>query len=81
MAKPRTESPKKLIVLGSTGSVGSTALDAAAGLGGAIGIVGLAAGGDSAALEKQIEKFAPKYVAVAQAAAAAFIRKKIGKNK
>jgi 1-deoxy-D-xylulose-5-phosphate reductoisomerase len=74
MAKPRTESPKKLIVLGSTGSVGSAALDVAAGLGGAIEIVGLAAGGASGALEKQIEKFAPKYVAVSHAAAARRLR-------
>ncbi|MFA6450616.1 MAG: 1-deoxy-D-xylulose-5-phosphate reductoisomerase [bacterium] len=61
------KSKKKLIVLGSTGSVGAAALDTAAGMPDIVEIVGLAAYGNLRDLEKQIERFAPKLVCVADA--------------
>lgn len=54
---------KKLIVLGSTGSIGRQALDVCEKLGG-IRVVGLAAGSNISLLEEQARKYKPEIVSV-----------------
>ncbi len=71
MASTKTKSPKKLIVLGSTGSVGAAALEVAAGRAGEVDVIGLSAGHVTPLLVEQVRRFAPKYVAVAQHSGAA----------
>jgi 1-deoxy-D-xylulose-5-phosphate reductoisomerase len=55
--------PKRVAVLGSTGSVGSQALDVIRQLPHRFQVVALAAGRNSAELARQVAEFAPKYVA------------------
>jgi 1-deoxy-D-xylulose-5-phosphate reductoisomerase len=62
---------RDLVILGSTGSIGTQALDVAARNRDQFRIVGLAAGGsDPAALREQVERFGVAHVAVADPAAA-----------
>ena len=48
---------KRILVLGSTGSIGRSALDVAAGTGRGIEIVGLAAGRNATELRRQLDRF------------------------
>jgi len=56
---------KTVSILGSTGSIGRQALQVCENLGYAV--VGLAAGSDIDALERQAQKYSPRFIAVAEA--------------
>lgn len=57
---------RRIIVLGSTGSIGRSALDVLAGLNGEFAVVGLAAGSKGAELAQQANRFRPEAVALVQ---------------
>lgn len=57
---------RRVIVLGSTGSIGRSALDVLTGLGDEFGVVGLAAGSKAAELAQQANRFRPESVALVQ---------------
>ena len=68
-----------MVILGSTGSIGTQALDVIARNPGRFRVVGLSAGGGSVeALTEQVRRFAPRHVAVADADAAASVRAATG---
>ena len=50
---------RQIVILGSTGSIGTQALEVAAALPGEIGVIGLAAGGNWELLARQIERWRP----------------------
>ncbi|MCX7912879.1 MAG: 1-deoxy-D-xylulose-5-phosphate reductoisomerase, partial [Dehalococcoidales bacterium] len=54
--------PKRLAILGSTGSIGTQTLDVVRGLAGRFRVVGLAAGTNHELLRAQIEEFKPELV-------------------
>lgn len=60
---------KKIVILGSTGSIGRSALSVAQSLGGEFEIVGLAAGSRWEALAEQVEQFRPQAVAMSDVSA------------
>ncbi len=62
--------PKKVIILGSTGSIGCSALDVADRLPGEFDIVGLAAGSRWQMMAEQIERYRPEVAVLFDAAAA-----------
>ena len=62
---------RRIVILGSTGSVGSQALDVVARSAGALEVVGLSAGSDWRALLEQAARFGVRQVAVADRDAAA----------
>lgn len=66
------EAPRRLILLGSTGSIGTQALEAAASLG--YTVQALAAGSNAELLEEQIRRFRPPLAALFDEAAAASLR-------
>jgi len=61
---------KNVTVLGSTGSIGTNALELIASLRDRFAVVGLAAGANTSLLLRQVEKFRPKIVSVKGAEAA-----------
>ena len=66
-ARPSSEPayrPRRLVVLGSTGSIGTSTLDVVAALPGRFQLVGLAARSRRADLFAQAERFRPQWVAV-----------------
>jgi 1-deoxy-D-xylulose-5-phosphate reductoisomerase len=65
---------KRLVILGSTGSIGTTTLDVVAEFPEAFEVVGLAAGRGGEALERQIRRFRPRVVSVSAEADAARLR-------
>jgi len=65
---------KKIVILGSTGSIGTNALDIIAKFPGKFQAVGLTAGTNVEKLEEQIRAFSPAAVAMADDAAAARLR-------
>ncbi len=65
---------RRVIVLGSTGSIGRAALDVVRGLAPELGIVGLSAQRDVDTLVRQIREVRPEAVAVPTSAAAAAVR-------
>ncbi len=65
---------KRLAVLGSTGSIGTAALDVAARFPEKFAVVALAAGRNVALVEEQVRAFRPRTVAVAEPADAARLR-------
>ena len=65
---------KRLIILGSTGSIGRQALDVVDALQGAITIVGLGARRDVETMAAQVHRYRPQVVAMTDAAAAAHLR-------
>jgi 1-deoxy-D-xylulose-5-phosphate reductoisomerase len=69
---------KRLAILGSTGSIGTSTLDVVARSEGDLRVVSLAAGRNLALLERQIERFSPRTVAVADEDAAARLRERVG---
>ncbi len=68
--------PKRLAILGSTGSIGTQALDVAARLG--YPVLALAAGSNDRLLEEQIRRFRPAYAALFDEKAAASLRVRTG---
>lgn len=68
---------KKIVVLGSTGSIGVSALDVAAAFPGELRVVGLGARGNIAALREQIERFHPLLVAVSDESKARELREQV----
>lgn len=66
---------KNISILGSTGSIGTQALDVARNLG--IGVVALAAGSNIELLEKQAREFKPRIVAVRDAKAALELERRL----
>ena len=69
---------KRLVVLGSTGSVGEQTLAVAAEHPGRFDVVALAAGRSLDRLAEQIERFEPAIVSVADEAGAAALRTRVG---
>ena len=59
------QTPRGLAILGSTGSIGTSALDVVDRLGGRFRVVALAAGSNVALLAEQAEKYRPAIVSVA----------------
>lgn len=68
---------KTLVVLGSTGSIGTQALEVVEWLGGGIKVTGLAAGSNIDLLEKQVRRYRPHVVAVAHESAARTFRERV----
>ena len=69
---------KKIILLGSTGSIGDSTLDIIAKFPGQFSVLGLAAGTSDAKLEEQIRLFRPALVALSDRQAAQRLRKRLG---
>jgi len=68
---------KRLVILGSTGSVGVNTLDVVARFPERFQVVALAAGSDVARMERQARRFRPKVVALADEKAAAALSRKL----
>lgn len=71
---------KRITILGSTGSIGRSALDIVSRHRDKFKVAVLTAGNNIALLEKQIKTFSPGIVAVADETAAGELRKKIGRK-
>lgn len=69
---------KKIVVLGSTGSIGVSALEVAAAFPDALRVVGLGARRNIAVLREQIERFHPLVVAVSDESKARELRDRVG---
>ena len=69
---------KRIVVLGSTGSIGTSTLDVVAAFPGDLRVVALAAGRNVDLLEAQVRRFRPETVAVADPEAAADLERRIG---
>jgi len=65
---------KKIVILGSTGSIGTNTLDIVSKFPGKFQTIGLTAGTNSEKLEEQVRAFSPAVVALADEAAAARLR-------
>lgn len=68
---------KRLVILGSTGNVGTQVLDIVAKYPDRLRVVGLVAYNNIALLKEQIERFVPQYVGVADPAKAAELQKMV----
>ncbi len=68
---------KRIVILGSTGSIGRQALEVVDGRPESFQVVGLAAGRNIGLLEEQVRKYKPVYAAVAEAAGAARLRQRV----
>lgn len=68
---------KKLVILGSTGNIGTQVLDVVSKYPKKLGVVGLAANNNFDLLLKQIKKYKPKAVAVPNEEEAEKLRKKV----
>jgi 1-deoxy-D-xylulose-5-phosphate reductoisomerase len=71
---------KRVVILGSTGSIGTSALDVISGHRDRFRVVGLAAGRNIDLLEGQIDVFRPEVVAIADENAAMELRKRVGRK-
>lgn len=71
---------KQLSILGSTGSIGRQCLSVVESLPGKFGVVALAAGGNLEELTRQIERFEPELVSVADARRAADLQQLLGEK-
>jgi len=71
---------KRISILGSTGSIGRSALDIVSRHSDEFRIAALTAGNNIALLDKQIRSFSPEVVAVAGETAARELRRRIGKK-
>jgi len=71
---------KKLIIFGSTGSIGKNALKVAASVKGEFRVIGLSANKDIATLYNQIKRFRPLYVALNDEVAAKRLKPKLPKG-
>lgn len=70
---------KRLVILGSTGSIGLSTIDVIGRMGG-FRVVGLTASRNIVELERQIHKLHPKFVAVGDLESAWKLRKRVGKT-
>lgn len=66
---------KKLVILGSTGSIGQQTLEVVRALPGEFEILALCAGADAAALLEQAQEFCPAYLGIRDASKAALLGK------
>ena len=73
--------PKKIAILGSTGSIGVNTLDIVRKSKNRFKVSGLAAGGNISLLEKQIKEFKPKYAALFDGKKASILKKRVGRSK
>ena len=73
--------PKKIAILGSTGSIGVNTLDIVRKSKNRFKVSGLAAGGNISLLEKQIKEFKPKYAALFDEKKASILKKRVGRSK
>ncbi len=71
---------KKVVILGSTGSIGRQALDVIEKSGEEFEVVALSAGSNIDLLEKQIEKFKPKAISVFDEKKANLLKRKLSKR-
>ncbi len=71
---------KRIIILGSTGSIGRMALDVISKHGDEFTVAGLAAGRNIDLLEEQAKRFRPEVVAVADRKAAAELGRRLGRK-
>jgi 1-deoxy-D-xylulose-5-phosphate reductoisomerase len=71
---------KRVTILGSTGSIGRSALDIIGARPDLFRVKVLTAGNNVALLEKQLKTFSPEVVAVADDSAARELKRKLGKN-
>lgn len=71
---------KRIVILGSTGSIGRTALDVISRHRDKFVVVGLAAGRNIDLLEEQIKSFGPEIAAVAEERDALELRKRLGRR-
>ena len=69
--------PKRLAILGSTGSIGTQTLDIVTRFRDQLDVVALAANSSVSALSEQAERFKPKYVAVADESRAAALKSRL----
>jgi len=80
----KTDSPappppvRRLAILGSTGSIGTSTLEVVRESGGELEVWSLAAGGNLDALERQVAEFRPRLVSVATAEAASGLAGRLG---
>ncbi len=65
---------RRVLILGSTGSIGTQALDVIRGNAGRFAVVGLAAGSNRAALEAQAREFVVEHIAIGAAEAEQLVR-------
>lgn len=72
---------KRIAILGSTGSIGRSALDIVSAHRDRFRVTVLTAGSNVALLDKQVESFAPDVVAVADKKAAQELKRRIGKKR
>ncbi|MCR4410204.1 MAG: 1-deoxy-D-xylulose-5-phosphate reductoisomerase [Candidatus Saccharicenans sp.] len=75
------KSKKRLVILGSTGSIGQSTLDVVRRFRDRYGVVGLAAGRNSGLLARQVEEFQPEVVAVESEKQAGELRRKLGRSR
>ena len=76
-----TAAPRRLILLGSTGSIGTNTLRVVDNLAPAFKVVGLAAGSNAELLLQQADQFKPEHVAIASGKAAAELRANLKSGK
>jgi 1-deoxy-D-xylulose-5-phosphate reductoisomerase len=69
---------KQIVILGSTGSIGTSTLDIVARFPDRFRALGLTAGGNDSKLEEQIRRFRPEVVALSDEAAAGRLRARCG---
>jgi 1-deoxy-D-xylulose-5-phosphate reductoisomerase len=62
--RPSTDPPRRVVVLGSTGSIGTNTLEVIAALPGRFEVIGLAARSRRAELAEQARRFRPRWVAI-----------------
>lgn len=72
---------KRLVILGSTGSIGQSTLDVVRRFRDRYGVVGLAAGRNSGLLARQVEEFQPEVVAVESEKQAGELRRNLGRSR
>lgn len=78
MNKHNTETKKKIVVCGSTGSIGRQTLDVCEWFADRVEVLGLTAGGNVRLLAEQILKFKPKVAALADESKYAELKRLIG---
>lgn len=69
---------KRVIILGSTGSIGRATIEVARGLGGAVEVVGLAAGANWERLAEQASELRPKSIAICEESSFDELRRAVG---
>jgi len=68
---------KRIVVLGSTGSIGTQALDVIAANPGSMELVGLGAGSSAGKIVEQAMRFSARYIALADRGASAFLKRRV----